>query len=58
MQGQYLLNGPSVGVTTSLQGISQRAPMMFINSPMNFIYSHPYLIAIVRDSIHVYRYCL
>ena len=45
-----------MGVTTSLQGSSQRAPMMFINPPMNFIYSHPYLIATMRDSIYVYSY--
>ncbi|CAF0936606.1 unnamed protein product [Rotaria sordida] len=54
--GQYLLNGPNVGVTTSLQGMSQRAPIMFISSPINFIYSHPYLIVLVRDYIHIYSY--
>ncbi len=36
--------------------MSQRAPLMFVHSPMNFIYSHPYLIVIVRDNIHIYRY--
>ncbi|CAF0938815.1 unnamed protein product [Adineta ricciae] len=54
--GQYLLNGPNVGVTTSLQGMSQRAPIMFVNTPIEFIYSHPYLIALVRESIHIYSY--
>ncbi|CAF2668288.1 unnamed protein product [Rotaria sp. Silwood2] len=54
--GQYLLNGPNVGVTTSLQGMSQRAPIMFVNPPMNFVYSHPYLIVLVRDYIHIYSY--
>ncbi|UJR21964.1 hypothetical protein I4U23_025032 [Adineta vaga] len=54
--GQYLLNGPNVGVTTSLQGISQRAPMMFVYPPIDFIYSHPYLITLVRDYIHIYSY--
>ena len=57
IQGQYLLNGPNVGVTTSLQGMSQRAPMMFVQSPQDFIYSHPYLIVLLRDSLHIYRYC-
>ena len=36
--------------------MSQRAPIMFINPPLNFIYSHPYLIVLIRDSIHIYRY--
>ncbi|CAF3361302.1 unnamed protein product [Rotaria socialis] len=54
--GQYLLNGPNVGVTTSLQGMSQRPPIMFVSSPIDFIYSHPYLIVLVRDYIHIYSY--
>lgn len=37
--------------------MSQRAPMMFIQSPQDFIYSHPYLIVLLRDSLHIYRYC-
>ncbi|CAF1339166.1 unnamed protein product [Adineta steineri] len=54
--GQYLLNGPHVGVTTSLEGTSQRAPIMFTSPPLNFIYSHPYLIVLVKDYIQIYSY--
>jgi hypothetical protein len=50
------LNGPNVGVTTSLQGMSQRAPIMFNNPPVNFIYSHPYLIVLIREYVNIYRY--
>ena len=55
-QGEYLLNGPNMGIATSLQGVSQRAPIVFDNSPMNFIYSHPYLIVLVQDTILIYRF--
>lgn len=54
--GEYLLNGPNIGVTTSLQGVSQRAPITFVNPPSDFIYFHPYLIVLVRESIQIYSY--
>jgi hypothetical protein len=38
--------------------MSQRAPIMFINPPMDFIYSHPYLIVLLREYIHIYRYLI
>ncbi|CAF1231638.1 unnamed protein product [Adineta steineri] len=54
--GQYLLNGPHVGVTTSLEGTSQRAPIMFTSPPLNFVYSHPYLIVLVKDYMQIYSF--
>jgi hypothetical protein len=38
--------------------MSQRAPIMFVNSPIDLIYSHPYLLVLVRDYIHIYRFVL
>ncbi|CAF3329167.1 unnamed protein product [Rotaria socialis] len=54
--GEYLLNGPNIGITTTLAGTSERAPIMFITQPNDFIYSHPYLIVLVKDYIHIYSY--
>ncbi|CAF1135967.1 unnamed protein product [Adineta steineri] len=54
--GEYLINGPNIGITTTLEGTSQRAPIMFTSQPNMFIYSHPYLIAVVNDYIHIYSY--
>ncbi|CAF3618804.1 unnamed protein product [Rotaria sp. Silwood1] len=54
--GEYLLNGPNIGITTTLEGTSQRTPMMFISQPNDFIYSHPYLLVLVKDYIHIYSY--
>jgi hypothetical protein len=55
-KGEYLLNGPNIGITTTLEGTSQRAPIMFNRQPNNFIYSHPYLLVLVKDYIDIYRY--
>ncbi|CAF1402883.1 unnamed protein product [Rotaria sp. Silwood1] len=54
--GEYLLNGPNIGITTTLEGTSQRTPMMFISQPNDFIYSQPYLLVLVKDYIHIYSY--
>jgi hypothetical protein len=29
---------------------------MFVSQPNNFVYSHPYLLVLIQDSIHIYRY--
>ncbi|CAF0816535.1 unnamed protein product [Rotaria sordida] len=54
--GEYLLSGPNIGITTTLEGTSQRTPIMFISQPNDFIYSHPYLLVRVKDYIHIYSY--
>ncbi|CAF4296078.1 unnamed protein product, partial [Rotaria sp. Silwood2] len=54
--GEYLLNGPNIGITTTLEGTSQRTPIMFMSQPNDFIYSHPYLLVLVKNYIHIYNY--
>ncbi|UJR27237.1 hypothetical protein I4U23_008533 [Adineta vaga] len=54
--GEYLLNGPNIGITTTLKGTSQRAPMMFNNQPNSFTYSHPYLLVLINDYLQIYSY--
>ncbi|CAF0756135.1 unnamed protein product [Adineta ricciae] len=54
--GEYLLNGPSIGVPTTLEGTSERAPIMFVSQPYSFTYSHPYLIVLVDDHLQIYSY--
>ncbi|CAF1139272.1 unnamed protein product, partial [Didymodactylos carnosus] len=54
--GEFLLNGPNVGVYTTIDGTSQRAPIMWLSQPYSFLYSHPYIIVIVKDHVHVYSF--
>ena len=56
MQGEFLLSGPGgLGVFVSAKGFSERPPIHFTDYVSSLVFRHPYILALNKQGILVYR---
>lgn len=55
-QEEFLLSAPGgLGMFVTAEGVSQRPPIQWTKPVLKFVHCHPYVIAMTRDTVNIFR---